>query len=62
MGQVNDFKKFKNIFSKHLKREITVKIGLERINIQKEVTVEMLDSGVTKLVMSSELTRLILSK
>ena len=41
-----------------LLREIIVKIGLERIDIQKEVTVEMLlDSGVTKLVMSSEFTR-----
>ena len=39
-------------------REVTVKIGLERIDIQKEITVEMLlDSSVTGLVMISEFTR-----
>jgi len=39
-------------------REIMVKIGLERINIQKGVTVEaLLDSRATGLVMSSEFTR-----
>ena len=35
-----------------------VKIGLERIDMQKEVTVEMLlDSKMTGLVMSSEFAR-----
>ena len=39
-------------------REIIVKIGLEKINIQKRVTVEvLLDSGVIRLVMSSEFAR-----
>ena len=39
-------------------REVTVKIGLERINMQEGVTVEaLLDSGATGLVMSSEFTR-----
>ena len=39
-------------------REVTVKIGLERIDTQKGVIVEaLLDSGVTGLVMSSEFTR-----
>ena len=39
-------------------REVTVKIGLERIDIQEGITVEaLLDSGVTGLVMSSEFTR-----
>jgi len=39
-------------------REVTVKIGLEMINTQKGVMVEMLlDSGATELVMSSEFTR-----
>ena len=34
-------------------REVTVKIGLERINIQEGITVEaLLDSGATGLVMS----------
>ena len=39
-------------------QKVTVKIGLERINIQEEVTVEaLLDSGATGLVMSSEFTK-----
>jgi len=39
-------------------REVTVKIGLERIDIQEEITVEaLLDSGITVLVMSSEFAR-----
>ena len=39
-------------------REVIVKIGLERIDMQEEITVEvLLDSGVTGLVMSSEFTR-----
>ena len=39
-------------------KEITVKIGLERIDMQKGITVEaLLDSGATELVMSSEFTR-----
>ena len=39
-------------------REVTVKIGLERIDTQEEITVEaLLDSGVTGLVISLEFTR-----
>ena len=39
-------------------REVMVKIGLERIDIQEEVTVEvLLDSGATGLVMSLEFAR-----
>jgi len=39
-------------------REVTVKIKLERIDIQEGITVEaLLDSGVTGLVMSSEFAR-----
>jgi len=39
-------------------REVTVKIGLERIDTQKGVTVEaLLNSGATGLVMSSEFAR-----
>ena len=39
-------------------REVTVKIGLERINPQEGITVEtLLDSGVTRLVMSSEFAK-----
>ena len=39
-------------------REVTVKIRLERINIQERVTVKaLLDSRATGLVMSLEFTR-----
>jgi len=39
-------------------REVTVKIGLERIDMQEGITVEaLLDSGATELVMSSEFAR-----
>ena len=39
-------------------RKVTVKIGLERINTQEGITVEtLLDSGVTRLVMSSEFAK-----
>ena len=41
-----------------LSREITVKIGLERIDTQEGVMVEaLLDSGTIELVMSSEFAR-----
>jgi len=39
-------------------REVTIKIGLERLDTQEGITVEaLLDSGVTGLVMSSEFSR-----
>jgi len=39
-------------------REITVKIGLERIDMQEGIIVEvLLDSGATGLVMSSEFAK-----
>jgi len=39
-------------------REVTVKIGLERIDTQEGITVEaLLDSGATELVMSLEFAR-----
>jgi len=39
-------------------REVTVKIGLERIDTQEGIIVEaLLDSGTTELVMSSEFAR-----
>jgi len=41
-----------------LLREVTVKIGLERINIQEEIIVEaLLDSSAMGLVTSSEFTK-----
>jgi len=46
-----------NLNNEELLREVTVKIGLERIDTQG-VTVEiLLDSGVTRLVMSLEFAR-----
>ena len=39
-------------------REVTIKIGLERLDTQEEITVEaLLDSGAIGLVMSSEFAR-----
>ena len=39
-------------------REVTLKIGLERIDMQKEITVEaLLDSRAIELVMSLEFVR-----
>jgi len=39
-------------------REVTVKIGLERIDMQEGITVEaLLDSGATGLVISSEFSK-----
>jgi len=47
-----------NLNKRNILREVTVKIGLERIDIQKEVIVEaLLDSKATRLVMSSEFTK-----
>jgi len=43
---------------KKLLREITVKIGLEKIDMQERITVEaLLDSSATELVMSSEFAK-----
>jgi len=50
-------KKVRKLEGKTL-REVTVKIGLKRIDTQEGVTVEaLLDSGVMGLVMSSEFTK-----
>jgi len=47
-----------NLDNRNMLREVTVKIGLERIDIQEEVAVEaLLNSEVTELVISSEFTR-----
>ena len=47
-----------NLNNEDMLREVMVKIGLERIDIQEKVIVEvLLDSGVTGLVMSSEFAR-----
>ena len=47
-----------NLDNGDILREVIVKIGLERINTQKKVTVKMLlDSGAMGLVISSEFAR-----
>jgi len=47
-----------NLDKEDLLREVTVKIGLERIDTQEGITVEaLLDSRATGLVMSSEFAR-----
>ena len=47
-----------NLDNRDMLREVTVKIGLERIDTQKEVIVEaLLNSGVTELVISSKFSR-----
>ena len=47
-----------NLDNGNMLREVTVKIGLKRIDIQEEVIVEaLLDSGATELVISSDFAR-----
>jgi len=47
-----------NLDNRDMLREVTVKIGLERIDTQKEVIVEaLLNSGVAELVISSKFSR-----
>ena len=58
LARVTDNISMRNLDKGNLLREATVKIELERINIQEEITVEaLLDSGATGLVMSSEFAR-----
>ena len=57
-SRVMENKSCYNLDNGNILREVIVKIGLERINIQERVTVEvLLNSGVMRLVMSSEFTR-----
>ena len=47
-----------NLNNENMLREVIVKIGLERINIQEGVTMQaLLNSGATELVISLEFTR-----
>jgi len=58
LARVTDNTSMCNLDKEDLLREVTVKIGLERIDTQEEIMVEaLLDSGTTGLVMSSEFTR-----
>jgi len=58
LARVTDNTSMRNLDKGDLLREVTVKIGLERIDTQEGITVEaLLDSGATGLVMSSEFAR-----
>ena len=47
-----------NLDNRNMLREVMVKIGLERIDMQKEIIVKvLLDSGITGLVVSLEFVR-----
>ena len=47
-----------NLNNRNMLREVTVKIGLERIDTQEGVIVEaLLESRIMKLVMSSEFAK-----
>ena len=56
--RVMDDKSCCNLDNRDMLREVTVKIGLEKIDTQEGVTVEaLLDSDVIGLVMSLEFSR-----
>jgi len=58
LARITDNTSMRNLDKGDLLREVTVKIGLERIDTQEGITVEaLLDSGATGLVMSSEFAR-----
>jgi len=58
LARVTDNTSMCNLEKGDLLREVTLKIGLERIDTQEGITVEaLLDSGATRLVMSSEFAR-----
>jgi len=58
LTRITDNTSIRNIDKGNLLREVTVKIGLERIDMQEGITVEaLLDSGVMGLVISSEFAR-----
>jgi len=58
LARIIDNKSMHDLDKGDLLREVTVKIGLERIDMQEGITVEaLLDSGATGLVMSSEFAR-----
>jgi len=54
MNNISDY----NLNNEEALREVIVKIGLERVDMQKGITMEaLLDSSATGLVMSSEFAR-----
>jgi len=58
LTRVTDNTSIYDLDKEDLLREVTVKIGLERIDMQEGITVEvLLDSGATELVISLEFAR-----
>jgi len=58
LSRVMENKSCYNLNNGDILREVMVKIGLERIDTQKGVTVEvLLDSGVTGMIMTLEFAR-----
>ena len=58
LSKVINIKLCCNLDNRDILREVTVKIGLERIDMQEEVIVEaLLDSRATRLVVSLEFSR-----
>jgi len=58
LSRVAEYTSLCNLDKGDLLREVTVKIGLERIDTQEGIMVEaLLDSGVMELVISSEFVR-----
>ena len=58
LARATDNTSYYNLNNRDMLREVIVKIGLERIDIQEGVTVEaLLDSSTTGLVVSSEFAR-----
>jgi len=58
LSRVIDNKSCYNLDNRDILKEITVKIGLEIIDTQKEVIVKvLLDNDITELVISSEFTK-----
>jgi len=58
LSKVMDNKSYYNLKNRNMLREVTVKIGFERIDTQEGVTVEvLLDSSVMRLVISPEFAR-----
>jgi len=58
LGRVTENTSCYSLDNVNMLREVTVKIRLERIDIQERMTVEtLLDSGMMGLVISSEFSR-----
>jgi len=58
LSRVVDNTSYYSLNNRNILREVTVKIGLERIDIQKGVIIEvLLNSRITRLVISSDFAK-----